>query len=642
MKKRLFIFLVMVVMLCSIFAISASARAIDYNDTFELKDTSSITHYERHYYDASNHHKRAYTDSITVSFIDESGAPITNVPLWEYDEDEGKYYSLVWYISAWQFTKEDAKVTISEVEYTYDKYTSAVYTLKSIRAVDIRYDHSYTESRSFSTSTVGYDYTLKIEKPLWGMFIDTNNTPNDNTDDYVLQASRGIGRDTSDYNYIGWDAQFEATGNKIVVANFRDCDFDADCTGNYGTKNTWSLATNLQCLWYPDTFKYMCGGIGPVWEIDLGDGIEVINCQILRDNKKVESIVFPNSLLYIANESFRGSSLKNIVIGEGLLYASTNVALWKNGNYENMYLSKNILTTFKGYLTKHDGNGSSILGHGSSANIYFDGNLEQATALMERMIAENSSFSEKITLVDYKDTTERGALKNAVIFYNYNRCDAFYYGEHVIVDDKNCTTTDNCTRECGVDVPKGNASHDNAETLTYANGFDKAGIFCIACQNDGCEVKTEETKNPIFTAKGYSTNDTKNSLNGGFTVDPKALEFYTEKNGALVYGIVIANANSFGGKSFFDENNEVNSEKSLKVEIDTQYSMFDCEINFGTVDASALELVICAYVIDGDGVSFIQYDSGNDVSADAISGGSFKSITLEAIIALVPSVSKEN
>ena len=191
-------------------------------------------------------------------------------------------------------------------------------------------------------------------------------------------------------------------------------------------------------------------------------------------------------------------------------------------------------------------------------------------------------------------------------------------------------------------MPKGNSSHANTESLTYANGFDNNGLFCIACQNAGCEVKVEEIKDPIFIAKGYSTNSDKNALNGGFAVDLEELAFYTAKNGELSYGIVIANAKSFGGKSFFDENNDVNSDKSLKVEIDPQYSMFDCEINFGSVNAGAVELIICAYIIDGENVSFIQYNSGNDVDSSLIADGSFKSITLDAVIALIPPTSKEN
>ncbi|MBQ8739047.1 MAG: hypothetical protein IJZ04_06075 [Clostridia bacterium] len=109
MKKRLFIFAVMVVMLCSIFAISASARTENYNDTFTLQNQSTIVHFQKWAYtsDSSKFVRQKYTDSITVSFLDENGAPLTEVPMWEYDAQDEKYYSLVWYISDYELVWED-------------------------------------------------------------------------------------------------------------------------------------------------------------------------------------------------------------------------------------------------------------------------------------------------------------------------------------------------------------------------------------------------------------------------------------------------------------------------------------------------------------------------------------------------------
>ena len=630
----------MVVLLCAIFAISASARIEDYNDTFTLKNSANIVHYEKWYYtnNSSSFVRKAYTDTVTLSFIDEDGNPLTQVPMWEYDAEKGKYYSLVWYISDYKLTWEDAVYEDANVgQQTYPKYTSAVYTLSPVRAVDLRFVfNQYNTTHNSWVDADGNKITYSL-KSLKGIY-HANGTPDDTSDDIRLHHAQGIGRDNDNYGYWGYDAQFEATGNKIVVGNFRDCDFQRDEEGNYGTSNTFSRADNLQCIWLPDTVKYWVGGgFSSCSEIDLGDGIEIIACQILRDNKKISTFRIPNSCIYVNNEAFRNSGLETLTIGENLvsvgggsIYQDTNRAI-------TYYLSKNILTKYT--YSKLVG---GIMNGNTGATIYFDGDFDDATALQSKMISNNSNFNSKITLVDYKTTTERGDLKNTVIFYNYNRCDAFYYGYHAIVDDKDCTTADNCTRECGIEVPKGNSSHANSEVLTYANGFDKDGLFCIACQNAGCEVKVEEIKDPIFIAKGYSTNDDKNALNGGFTVDLDALAFYTAKNGELSYGIVIANAKSFGGKSFFDENNDVNSDKSLKVEIDSQYSMFDCEINFGSVNAGAVELIICAYIIDGENVSFIQYNSGNDVDSSLIADGSFKSITLDAVIALIPPTSKEN
>lgn len=289
MKKRLFIFVMMVVMLCTVFAISASARTEDYSDTFTLKNSANIVHYEKWYYTngSSSFVRKAYTDAVTLSFIDADGNPLTEVPMWEYDEEDGRYYSLVWYISDYELTWQDAVYEDANVgKQTYPKYTSAVYTLSPVRAVDLRYVvNQYNTTHDAWKDADGNKITYSL-KSLKGIY-HTNGTPDDTSDDIRLQHAQGIGRDNDNYGYFGYDAQFEATGNKIVVGNFRDCDFQRDEEGNYGTANTFSRADNLQCIWLPDTVKYWVGGgLSSCSEIDVGDGIEIIACQILRDNKK--------------------------------------------------------------------------------------------------------------------------------------------------------------------------------------------------------------------------------------------------------------------------------------------------------------------------------------------------------------------
>ncbi len=638
MRKRLFIFIAIVATLLCLFAISASARTEDYNDTFVLKNEASIVHYEKWYYNENKSYvRKGYTDTVTLSFLDTEGNPLTEVPMWEYDAEEGRYYSLVWYISDYELTWEDQIYEDANVgQQTYPKYTSAVYTLSKVRAVDLRFVfNQYNTTHDAWKDADGNKITYSL-KSLKGIY-HANGTPDDTSDDIRLQHAQGIGRDQDNYGYVGYDAQFEATGNKIVVGNFRDCDFQRDEEGNYGTANTFSRADNLQCIWLPDTVKYWVGGgFSGCYEIDLGDGIEVIACQILRDNKRIKEIRIPNSVIFINNESFRGTDLTTLILGEGVTLHGGSPFLY-TGTADNTVISKNIVNSTTAVA------GAFLGGKDSKQNIYLVGSLTDAEALKAHLISRDSNFgnSGRIVFYDYNETQERASTdKYTVIFYNYNRCDAFYYGDHVIVDDKNCTTKDNCTRSCGIAVPDAQASHANAEKLTYSNGFAAEGLFCVSCQNDGCEVKTEQVQNAIFTASGYSVNNTGTALCGGYTVDLKALEFYEKKNGDLVYGIVIANAGSFAGKSFF-ENKEVNSDKALQVEIDSQFKHFNCSINFGATSNNSLNLIICAYVIDGENVSFIQADSGDTVDSSLVAGGSFKSVTLDKVVALVPT-GKEN
>ena len=186
---------------------------------------------------------------------------------------------------------------------------------------------------------------------------------------------------------------------------------------------------------------------------------------------------------------------------------------------------------------------------------------------------------------------------------------------------------------------EGTTGHTNYERVTFES-LTSNGVRELGCSNEGCtKYDVSETLKPVFTAKGYSTNPDKNAINGGYRVDLYSLDLYERFIGTLEYGIVIANASSFGEKTFLDQDNKVNSDKALQVEMDKQYTNFDCEINFGTNTGIDLDLVICAYVIEGDTVTYIQSSTGDDVT---IGDTTFKSVTLAQVVALAPAESKEN
>lgn len=162
--------------------------------------------------------------------------------------------------------------------------------------------------------------------------------------------------------------------------------------------------------------------------------------------------------------------------------------------------------------------------------------------------------------------------------------------------------------------------------------------YCPNCKTVGATTVVPK----IFEAKGYSISPDGTAINGGYNVNLVSLAKYEALMGDVSYGIVIANSESFGGKTFFDENNKVNTEKAIQVEIDSQYSVFDCELGYGVTSNDSLKLVVCAYVVGEHGVSFIQSETGNAVESGKIAGANFKFITLDMIVALQPAVNKED
>ena len=359
----------------------------------------------------------------------------------------------------------------------------------------------------------------------------------------------------------------------------------------------------------------------------------------------VEYVKFPNNLVSIGNNTFgKSHANKTIILGKNLESIGTGFLNQSTPGGKNtfIYVSDNFFSetaVFNNLFGGFDKYHNSYL----NITLFYAGSQENAQALVDACTALNTGYTlsqNRVTLVsasDYDYATHKPTGENkSTIVYGVNSCDAFYNGIHAF--DTDCTTADSCENGCGLTNTK-NDSHNNSEKLTFANGITAEGVYTLGCTNDGCSANSKTTVAPVFTAKGYSTNTDKNAINGGYSVDLDSLALYESLIGELKYGIIIANANSFGEKTFLDENNKVNSDKALQVEMDKQYSNFDCEINFGTNTGIDLDLVICAYVIEGDTVTYIQSSTGEDTT---IGGESFKSVTLAQVVALVPAESKEN
>ena len=177
-------------------------------------------------------------------------------------------------------------------------------------------------------------------------------------------------------------------------------------------------------------------------------------------------------------------------------------------------------------------------------------------------------------------------------------------------------------------------SFEERTAIAYENGFDKGGKITYKCSK--CDFESKKDCAPLISAKGYSLNSERTAINGGYSVNLDLFALYKDLNGAIKYGIVIASADAFDGKSFFNESNMVNTDKAIQVEMDAVYQNFDCSIEFGTTQNGTLNLVICAYVIDNGTVSFIQADSEASSAVDSgkIAGGAFSSVTLDSVSAL--------
>ncbi len=357
----------------------------------------------------------------------------------------------------------------------------------------------------------------------------------------------------------------------------------------------------------------------------------------------ITELVLPEGLTSIGNYAFARSKLTSIVLpstlttmGQNIFYGSTTlqkIVALNSGFGQSMFMncsSVNELVLTENF-TSFGKDALSSVSQTSFITYYTGTDYDRI-----KSVCANTTRLSQAKYYSYEDYLDENYTYNKfMVIYDANLCDVAYDGAHA-EDGNPCVV--NCDR-CGTSgVAQASPVHNESVIIEYKNGYHNAGEKIIGCTNEGCTHNAKAEFPAIFFAKGYSTNSEKNSINGGYTVALDILKTYKEAMGEIKYGVVIANAKSFDGNDFFNASNKVNTTKALQVEIDSQYCNFDCSINFGANTDVELDLIICAYVIDANGVTFIQSDSGNNVT---IGDDTFKSVTLNQVIALVPAVSKE-
>lgn len=340
------------------------------------------------------------------------------------------------------------------------------------------------------------------------------------------------------------------------------------------------------------------------------------------------TVNLPNSVIKLDDGAFRGTKIEVFNIGDGPVELGYNIV----GNDNDKYLTTVYIPIEAEFVNQsNEAWFASTLGPITFYVIAKEG--EDASTFVDTL---KSTGRVKFATQDEIDAGTAPTGYNAIIVEGYNKCDAFYNGNHNENDDNDCSTANRCS-QCAKVMTEA-ISHSVDTKIEYLLGFDKNGTKTVGCKNDGCTALDGEAQTvlPIFTTKGYSTNSDKNAINGGYSVNSEALEAYEAVNGKITYGIVIANVDSFGGKTLFNEDKMVNSNKALQVEIDGEYVNFDCSIHFVSESSYGLKLLICAYVIDGDNISIVQYEAGSAVENTQISGGSYKSVTLATVVASLP------
>ena len=238
---------------------------------------------------------------------------------------------------------------------------------------------------------------------------------------------------------------------------------------------------------------------------------------------------------------------------------------------------------------------------------------------------------------------------------------------HDYIDDFDCTTPNYCKNfgenKCDKFLVADAIAHNEAHDVIFANGFTSAGVHNTYCSNATCKALDKvEDLDAMFTHEGYAYKErTSGGIDTKFKINTKAMKLYEQYEGAIHFGIIIANASHFENVDVFIQNGELTStnakgEKTgIIVEMTSRdYDYFNCYIggfDFANENHVGLDLIVAGYVYgeNESDISFIQKQYKTDdndatleipYTAMVTKGATLKAVNIVTVRDFIPLVEK--
>lgn len=338
-------------------------------------------------------------------------------------------------------------------------------------------------------------------------------------------------------------------------------------------------------------------------KVILPPNLETIPHKAFAHCYKLQSIVLPASVTYVADEAFHSA---------------------RNGQ---------TIKTFTVYIQSNVEFHATYPFRDSSAKIEFV--LIGDNVTVESFKAKNTySAITNATIVDYLDPaspwtyTTGGAVTAHTIVKNYCKPLALN-GEHLYSTNpcvKYCTS-------CRLATAQENPQHNISTSIVYANGYSNAGSIITGCTNDGCTHSTENVAEALFECLGFSASKTGNGISLGFKVNNEAIATYTGTTGkTLKYGVFAASQSKLDEEDIFDTNGNANANAIVAEIARTDFAAFDIKVvGFANDDQRNAPLVMGAYVKTlKDGVTEYSYmQAGNSNNGEKYCFSSYNDIIAE-------------
>ena len=542
--------------------------------------------------------------------------------------------------------------------------TNTVHTVASFLTIDTTGEHA-----SLSNEGV-YKYVNQAKE----LSIVSAYFPNNSNILTLNLSSDGYGNtysfttDTSNLLFLTLPNTLTVLPGRIAqVTPIIDCTIDENAPFTSISATAFYQAKNLRSVDIPKnvTIIYSNGhsndgypfyDCSSLVDVDFAENSKLETIQQHAFNKCValQEITIPNSVVNLGNNVFMYcSGLVTVRLGanagKGLETYNVQSMLYGCNSLKYVYMSDTMVPTTGSHLFD-SGAGKMV--------IFYTGTQEQYETLKATLttLGNNGKFV-NATAIEwdatqndqyYKDLATNNN-KNYVV-YGYNKCNAFYNAEHNYGDVNSCMVDVKCSRECGNKIESTFTEHAIAESIVYANGFDKAGVYNCICKNaDYCTAIegyiVDEPTNPIITFKGYSVPELASyfGINAGYKIDADLLTLYESLSGEKVtVGLLMVNAADVGiVADLIDADAKlVTNVRGFSVTM-VSLNYEDISIEIKGFDKSTTEgnyyklsLVSAIFVKTGDDIEYLQDAIGDETVATQVqttSGTAFDTITADRV-----------
>lgn len=378
--------------------------------------------------------------------------------------------------------------------------------------------------------------------------------------------------------------------------------------------STFNGCTSLESIYIPASVTYIgsdcwrgCTGVTKI-TFDPNCPVTHIYAHTF-DGTRATEITLPNSVTSIGQNAFASSTLTTINLGasfNNFNASNAGQAPLSGRNIEYLYLSdtftsEQLRNNIFNWTDTNNANDLKVICY--KLVVFYSGDKAAAEAIINKAKTggENGAmlngFFASMTLLtveEYEKAVADGTLVIGTngaparyMVYGYNKCEAFYDGNHAISEDA---------------------------TLKF-EGEDYISRYisvCACTRGCGSDAVTEIC-GPLFKNKGYSVyeENSKGNITYGIYVDEANVEAYEKFTGNDVsFGFVVGNVNDELDGKIIGNDGTCLLAGAIATDFATidfkSFSVYNLKLTGIATDAQKSKSIYCGtYVVDGGSVSYI-------------------------------------